>query len=85
MRDLKQLIAELSEKQVTRGQFLGMVAGSFLGVGGFLRYIQDISTPPAVTNDLASSDFGVFGEREYGYPVDAEEPTPAQIKEDEFQ
>jgi len=85
MRDLKQLIAELSERPVTRRQFLGIVAGSFLGVSGFLRYIQDISTPAPETNDLASSDFGVFGEREYGYPVDAEEPSPAQIKEDEFQ
>jgi hypothetical protein len=59
--DLKKLVAELSQKEITRKQFLAIVAGSLLGVGGLFRVLQSASTP-----DLANSDRGVFGEREYG-------------------
>lgn len=69
MRDLKQLIAELSKKEVTRKQFLGIVAGSFVGIAGFFHLLQSSSTP-----NLAESDKGVFGEREYGH-VPGKKPT----------
>lgn len=63
MNDLKQLIDELSKREVSRKQFLVLAGGSFLGMIGLFRVMQSLSTP-----DLAKSDRGVFGEREYGRP-----------------
>jgi len=63
MSDLRQLINELSKRQVSRKQFLALVSGSFLGMIGFFRVLQSLNTP-----DLATSDRGVFGEKEYGHP-----------------
>lgn len=71
MTDLKQLIAELSKKQVTRKQFLAILGGSFLGIAGFFRAMQSVSTP-----DLATSDRGVFGEKEYGHTDRPKEHKP---------
>lgn len=63
MSDLRQLVTELSDRKMTRKQFLGLVGGSFLGMMGFFRFLQEVSTP----DDLATSDRGVFGEKEYGH------------------
>lgn len=68
MSDLAKLLGELKNKKVSRAQFLAIVAGSMVGVGGLFRYLQHINTP-----DLVSSDKGVFGEREYGH-VDGDNP-----------
>jgi hypothetical protein len=65
MSDLKELIRELSDREMTRKQFLALVGGSFLGTIGIFRLLQSISTP---ADDLAHGDRGVFGEREYGHP-----------------
>lgn len=62
MSDLKQLISELANRPMTRKQFLALVGGSFLGMMGFFRFLETINTP-----DLANSDRGVFGEKEYGH------------------
>jgi len=62
MKDLSQLIAELSARQLSRKQFLVLVGGSFLGMIGVFRVLQAMNTP-----DLAHSDKGVFGEKEYGH------------------
>jgi predicted acyltransferase len=62
MKDLSQLIAELSARQLSRKQFLVLVGGSFLGMIGVFRVLQAMNTP-----DLANSDRGVFGEKEYGH------------------
>jgi hypothetical protein len=70
--NLSGLIAELSTKQMTRKQFLAVIAGSFFGISGLFRYLQVINTP-----DLASSNKDVFGEREYGHV----EGTPHATKE----
>jgi hypothetical protein len=63
MSDLRQLVAELSDRKMTRKQFLALVGGSFLGMMGFFRFLQEVSTP----DDLSTSDRGVFGEKEYGH------------------
>ena len=63
MTDLQRLITELSKREMTRKQFLLLVSSSFLGLFGFFRFLQSESAP-----SLASSDRGVFGEREYGHP-----------------
>ena len=62
MTDLKQLLRELSQKEVTRKQFLLILGGSFFGVASFFRILQSVNTP-----ELANSDRGVFGEKEYGH------------------
>ena len=59
MSDLKQLITELANRPMTRKQFLALVGGSFLGMIGFFRFLESINTP-----NLATSDRGVFGEKE---------------------
>lgn len=64
MSDLRQLVKELSDRKMTRKQFLALVGGSFLGMMGIFRFLQEVSTPD---NDLATSDRGVFGEKEYGH------------------
>ena len=68
MSDLNELLGELKDKKVSRAQFLAIVAGSTLGVGGLFRVLQQANTP-----DLAESDKGVFGEREYGH-VEGDNP-----------
>jgi hypothetical protein len=62
LSDPSEFLTALKEKKVTRAQFLAIVTGSILGFGGFFRLMQHANTP-----DLASSDKGVFGEREYGH------------------
>lgn len=64
MSDLRQLVIELSDRKMTRKQFLALVGGSFLGMMGFFRFLQEVSTPD---DNLATSDRGVFGEKEYGH------------------
>ncbi len=72
MSDLKQLIRELSDRQMTRKQFLTLVGGSFLGTIGLFRFLQAVNTPEPT--DLAHTDRGVFGEREYGHvPLSAKD------------
>lgn len=65
MSDLKRIATEISEKEMSRGQFLGAVGGSFLGMLGVFSIIQAINTPES---DLANKNENVFGEREYGHP-----------------
>jgi hypothetical protein len=62
MSDLRKLIGELSDREMTRKLFLALVGGGFLGMIGIFRFLQEASTP-----DLANSDRGVFGEKEYGH------------------
>ncbi|HEU4913835.1 MAG TPA: hypothetical protein VFT16_00305 [Candidatus Saccharimonadales bacterium] len=78
MADLKQLLSELSKKEVTRKQFLFILGGSFLGVASFFRILQSVSTP-----DLATSDKGVFGEKEYGH-TGGKQPHKGYNSEDVF-
>ena len=73
MSDLKQLIHELANRPMTRKQFLAHVGGSFLGMIGFFRFLQSVNTP-----DLATSDRGVFGEKEYGHPETANKAAKAK-------
>ncbi len=63
MSDLRRLISELSKREMTRKQFLALVSGSFLGLMSLFRFLQTVNTP----DDLATSDRGVFGEKEYGH------------------
>lgn len=79
MSDLRQLVRELSERQMTRKQFLALVGGSFLGMVGFFRFLQESSTP-----DLATSDHGVFGEKEYGHVEAARAKPKGYNSEDVF-
>lgn len=62
MKDLTQLIAQLSERQLSRKQFLTVVGGSFLGILGIFRVLQALNTP-----NLAQGSPVVYGEGEYGY------------------
>ena len=64
MSDLKRIATEISEKEMSRGQFLGAVGGSFLGMIGVFSVIQALNTPDS---DLANKHENVFGEREYGH------------------
>lgn len=79
MSDLKKLVAELSQKEITRKQFLAIMASSVFGVGGLFRVLQSANTP-----DLASSDRGVFGEREYGNTNDGKPGQKGYNSEDVF-
>lgn len=65
MSDLKKLVSELSQREMTRKQFLLLVGGSLVGMLGIFRFFQAINMPGA--ESLATSDRGVFGEREYGH------------------
>jgi hypothetical protein len=62
---------------MTRKQFLALVGGSFLGMMGIFRFLQEVSTP----DDLATSDRGVFGEKEYGH---IEAPAKKRFDQDVF-
>lgn len=62
MSDLRQIISELSTRQMTRKQFLGVVGGSILGMVGVFRFLQAVNTPPTTNNSR-----GFFGEKEYGH------------------
>lgn len=79
MSDLRQLITELSNREMTRKQFLTLVGGSFLGMMGFFRFMQSISTP-----GLADSNLGVFGEKEYGHEKVAAASKARKYDEDVF-
>lgn len=67
MKDLKQIVSEASEKELTRKQFFGVIGAGLIGVTGALGVFQEFSTP-----DLANSNTGAFGEREYGHTKDLE-------------
>ena len=62
MSDLKQLIIQLSTKEMSRKQFLTLAAGSFLGVIGFFHIRQSLSTP-----DMTQGEAGAFGDKDYGH------------------
>ena len=75
MKDLKQIVSDASDKELTRKQFLGVIGAGLVGVTGALGMLQDMSTP-----DLASSDTGAFGEREYGHSKDLEKDNQPEKK-----
>lgn len=81
MSDLRQLISELSDRKMTRKQFLTLVGGSFLGMMGIFRFLQEVSTPD---DDLATSDRGVFGEKEYGHTTATSGGKTRNFDEDAF-
>jgi hypothetical protein len=70
MSDLQELIRELSDRKMTRKQFLTLIGGSLLGTISIFRLLQSINTPEGA--DLAHSHRGVFGEHEYGHPETAD-------------
>lgn len=78
MSDLKELIHELSHRQMTRKQFLALVGGSFLGILGVFRLLELVNMPK---DNLAHSDKAVFGEGEYGHPPG--QPSKAHKRFDE--
>jgi hypothetical protein len=65
MSDLKGLIRELSQREMTRKQFIVLVGGSFLGMFGFFRLLQQISTP-----GFRGGDPNAFGAKDYGHVLD---------------
>lgn len=67
MGNLKKTITDVSNTELTRKQFLGLVGASLLGMMGTFHAVQTLSTP---NDDLATSHDQVFGEREYGYTDD---------------
>ena len=62
------------KKQMSRKQFLGTVAGGMLGVLGVFRVLEDINNNNIPTNDLATSNNDVFGERKYGGDAEPVQP-----------
>ena len=81
MIDLEQLAAKVAKREITRKEFLILTGGSFLGMVSIFRILQNINTP-----ELAKSDKGVFGEREYGHPdpVDVAKVKAKSFNEDVF-
>jgi len=67
--DLKDIIDELSKRELSRRQFLKLTGSSFLGMLGVFHLLQSLNTPE---QRLATSHREVFGEREYGHPSDEE-------------
>jgi hypothetical protein len=61
MNDLSNLITDLSGKNITRKQFLAMLAGGFLSMFGIFRFLQEVSTPRSVGDQGAA-----FGQSSYG-------------------
>jgi len=65
MRDLRQVISDLSQKKVTRKEFLIGVGGSFLGMLGIFRLFEVMNLPEGDDSDPAEQELA-FGEKEYG-------------------
>ena len=61
MNDLNHLFTDLSGKNITRKQFLAMMAGGFLSMFGIVRFLQEVSTPQPVGGQGMS-----FGQSSYG-------------------
>lgn len=74
MRELREVVDTLAEKEMSRKQFLALVGGSFAGMIGGFQLLQMLNTPANRDDSLATSNKEVFGEREYGHPE------PEQIK-----
>jgi hypothetical protein len=81
MDDFKKIATEISEREMSRGQFLGAVGGSFLGVIGVLNVIQALNTPEP---NLANGNKDVFGEREYGHTGGPDASSPKKFDEGSF-
>ncbi len=71
MKDLKKIVSEASEKELTRKQFLGVVGAGLVGAVSAFGVMQELSTP-----DLANRDTGAFGELEYGHSGKPKEDKP---------
>ena len=74
MRELRDVVDALAEKEMSRKQFLALVGGSFAGMIGGFQLLQLLNTPANRDDSLATSNKQVFGEREYGHPE------PDQVK-----
>jgi hypothetical protein len=68
MRELREVVDALTEKEMSRKQFLALVGGSFAGMIGGFQLLQMLNTPANRDDNLATSNKEVFGEREYGHP-----------------
>jgi hypothetical protein len=68
MRELREVVDALAEKEMSRKQFLALVGGSFAGMIGGFQLLQMLNTPANRDDNLATSNREVFGEREYGHP-----------------
>lgn len=68
MRELREVVDILAEKEMSRKQFLALVGGSFAGMIGGFQLLQMLNTPANRDDNLATSNKEVFGEREYGHP-----------------